>query len=182
MGAMLMSRYFDYGTLSLTDRAGAMVALAGVVLVVQPDIIFRSTSAPAGMASRSSHETPKPLKGVVCGLVGVAGGVVSVHTPTITKLVHLFTIITETDEFLRWLDRPGDYSSDWASGTSSDKRKLLCLGSCTCHYDPEFCSAFDLADELAGLGVIRRRRDSRHSYGGFPSISRWLGRREIDNR
>lgn len=77
MGAMLMSRYFDYGTFSLADRVGAVVALVGVVLVVQPDTIFRPTGVPAAMMSRRSHETPKQLKGVVCGLVGVAGGVVS---------------------------------------------------------------------------------------------------------
>ncbi|KAL2292891.1 hypothetical protein FJTKL_07937 [Diaporthe vaccinii] len=80
MGAMLMSRYFDYGTFSLADRVGAVVALVGVVLVVQPDTIFRPTGVPAAMMSRRSHETPKQLKGVVCGLVGVAGGVIALAT------------------------------------------------------------------------------------------------------
>lgn len=86
MGAMVMSRYFDYGTFSLADRVGAVVALAGVVLVVQPDTIFRPTGAPAGRTSRRSHETPKQLKGVVCGLIGVAGGVVSSYTNVKTYL------------------------------------------------------------------------------------------------
>ncbi|KAL1872353.1 hypothetical protein Daus18300_004323 [Diaporthe australafricana] len=75
MGAMLMSRYFDYGSFSIADRVGAVVALTGVVLVVQPDTIFQSTEIPTSIISRSSHETPKQLKGVVCGLIGIAGGV-----------------------------------------------------------------------------------------------------------
>lgn len=95
MGAMLMSRYFDHGTFSLADRVGAVVAPTGVVLVVQPDIIFQSTEAPTGITSRSSHETPKQLKGVVCGLIGVAGGVVSPYTdrhhlrPLSTRLINI---------------------------------------------------------------------------------------------
>ena len=83
LGAMLMSKYFDHGSFSLTDRVGAVVALAGVVLVVQPDTIFRSTgTTTAVLISRSSHETPKQFKGVVCGLIGVAGGVVSPYVLT----------------------------------------------------------------------------------------------------
>ncbi|KAJ0123347.1 hypothetical protein J7T55_011812 [Diaporthe amygdali] len=80
MGAMLISKYFDYGTFSLADRAGAVVALAGVILVVQPDTVFHFTEKATGVTSRSSHETPKQLKGVICGLVGVAGGVIALAT------------------------------------------------------------------------------------------------------
>lgn len=88
MGAILMSRYFDCGTFSLTDRIGALVALAGVVLVVQPDTSFQPIGASAGLISRTSHETPKQLKGVLCGLVGVAGGVVSPRADITYFYVH----------------------------------------------------------------------------------------------
>lgn len=80
MGAMLMSRYFDHGHFGLTDRVGAVVALAGVVMIVQPDTIFQTTVAATGVIARKSLEMPNQLKGVICGLVGVAGGVVSLRT------------------------------------------------------------------------------------------------------
>lgn len=77
MGSMLMSRYLDHGNFSVTDRVGALMALAGVVLVVQPDTVFHPTGSAVGIKSHTSHEMPKQLKGVVCGLAGVAGGIVS---------------------------------------------------------------------------------------------------------
>lgn len=78
MGSMLMSRYLDYGNFSVTDRVGALMALASVVLVVQPDIFFHPTESTVGIRSRTSHET-KQLKGMICGVAGVAGGIVSLR-------------------------------------------------------------------------------------------------------
>lgn len=168
MGTMLMSRYFDYGTFSLVDRVGAVVALVGVVLVVQPDTIFRPTGAPAGTMSQRSHETPKQLKGVVCGLVGVAGGVVSSYINT--KFI-LLLIVTETDGYCFILDCPGNHSSNWTPSTSSDKRELFCLGCCSCHYSPRIYPAFTLADELERSGITGLGWNSWHTYGGLTSIT-----------
>lgn len=90
MGSMLMSRYLDYGNFSVTDRVGALMALAGVVLVVQPDTFFHLTESTVGIKSRTSYETPKQLKGVVCGLAGVAGGIVSSRADITYLQVHYF--------------------------------------------------------------------------------------------
>lgn len=79
MGSMLMSRYLDYGNFSVTDRVGALMALAGVVLIVQPDTLFHPTGFAVGIKPLTSNETPKQLKGVFCGMAGVAGGIVSPH-------------------------------------------------------------------------------------------------------
>lgn len=74
LGAMVLARYLDLGSLSLADRVGGLVALVGVVLVMQPDNIFVRGDKPL---SRIIHETPESLKGVAYGIVGVFGGIVS---------------------------------------------------------------------------------------------------------
>lgn len=74
MGAMMLSKYTDHGTFNSIDRLGTAVALAGVVMVTQPDGIFkRHEAVPFG---------PKPdnfakAKGLACGTVGVVGTTVS---------------------------------------------------------------------------------------------------------
>lgn len=73
MGAMILSRHLDQGNFTFIDRAGGVIALAGVVMVVQPDEIFNAgETLPLG---------PKPdayakFKGMACGLVGVIGTIV----------------------------------------------------------------------------------------------------------
>lgn len=71
-------------------------------------------------------------------------------------------------------DCPDSHSSDWEPGTSSDKRELLCLGSRNCHYNPEFCPAFDLAGDLKGLVSTSRGWYPRHNYGELLCTSVWL--------
>lgn len=78
MGATLLTRWLDYGTFGWVDQAGALVALMGVVLVVQPDDVF---SHPEPLMPRSFHEAQKFTKGVVCSIVGVLGGIVSLWFP-----------------------------------------------------------------------------------------------------
>lgn len=74
MGAMTLSKYLDDGTFSRTDRTGACIALAGVVMVVQPDGIFKRTEAlPLGPHPDSFAK----LKGLSCGAIGVLGTIVS---------------------------------------------------------------------------------------------------------
>lgn len=75
MGAMILSKHMDGGNFTLIDRAGAAVALAGVIMVVQPDEIFHSgDTLPLG--SRPKTEAFAKLKGISCGLVGVLGTIV----------------------------------------------------------------------------------------------------------
>lgn len=80
MGAMLLFKYTDQGTFSLFDRAGAIIALVGVFMVVQPDGIFKS--------HRAFHLGPNPdalakVKGLACGTVGIIGTIVSSKCSTI---------------------------------------------------------------------------------------------------
>lgn len=73
LGAMVLAKYLSYGTFSSIDRVGGLMAVAGVILVVQPDILDRGHSPPSQVADA----TPERLKGVACGIVGVLGGIVS---------------------------------------------------------------------------------------------------------
>lgn len=73
MCAMIWSRYKDNGSCTILDRAGAVIALAGVVMVVQPDGIF---SAGETVVRGSEPESHAKIKGVGCGIVGIVGTVV----------------------------------------------------------------------------------------------------------
>lgn len=73
MGAMILSKYMDYGSFNFIDRAGAVIALVGVVMVVQPDNVFQPGEAlPLG----PKLDTYAKLKGLGCGVVGILGTVV----------------------------------------------------------------------------------------------------------
>lgn len=80
MGAMILSKYMDQSNFTIIDRAGAAVALAGVIMVVQPDDVFKpGETLPLG----PSADTYAKVKGVACGLVGVLGTVV--RSPATTQ-------------------------------------------------------------------------------------------------
>lgn len=73
MGAMILSKHLDHGNFNFIDRAGAVIALAGVVMVVQPEEIFKSgETLPLG----PKPDTYTKFKGIACGLVGVIGTIV----------------------------------------------------------------------------------------------------------
>ncbi|ROV95300.1 hypothetical protein VSDG_06020 [Cytospora chrysosperma] len=76
LGAMVLAKYLSYGTFSSIDRVGGLMAVAGVILVVQPDIFDRGHSPPSQVADA----TPERLKGVACGIVGVLGGIIALAT------------------------------------------------------------------------------------------------------
>ncbi|KUI74490.1 hypothetical protein VM1G_11985 [Cytospora mali] len=81
LGAMVLAKYLDFGTFSIIDRVGGVVALIGIVLVVQPDSIFTPAERlPVWVSSGATNETPERLKGVVCGLIGVFGGIIALTT------------------------------------------------------------------------------------------------------
>lgn len=71
----------------------------------------------------------------------------------------------KTNEKCDTLDRSGNYSQNWSSSSSSDKRKLLCLGRRYCYYNSDFYSTIDLADEFEGLGIVSVGRGFRHTHG-----------------
>ncbi|ROW10271.1 hypothetical protein VMCG_01922 [Cytospora schulzeri] len=72
-GAMVLAKYLDHGSFNSIDRVGGIMALLGVVLVLQPDIFIRGSEA----SSQITDETPKRLKGVACGIVGIIGGIIA---------------------------------------------------------------------------------------------------------
>lgn len=73
LGAMVLARYLDYGTFSYIDRVGGLVALVGVILVVQPDMFGRGDKSSPEIGDDGAER----LKAVGFGLVGVLGGIVS---------------------------------------------------------------------------------------------------------
>lgn len=76
MGAMILFKYMDHSKFTIIDRVGTVVALAGVVMVVQPEGIFQSgETLPLGQVP----DTYAKLKGVACGLLGVSGTIVRLN-------------------------------------------------------------------------------------------------------
>lgn len=73
MGAMILSKYMDYGSFTAMDKAGAIIALAGVVMVVQPDNLFHRDST---WPIEKTGDTVTKFKGLGCGIIGVIGTVV----------------------------------------------------------------------------------------------------------
>lgn len=73
MGSMILSKYMDHGTFTFIDRGGAILALTGVVMVVQPDNIFQpQETLPLG----PQPDTYAKFKGLGFGMVGVLGTMV----------------------------------------------------------------------------------------------------------
>lgn len=73
---MILSKYVDNGNFGFIDRAGAFIALAGVMMIVQPENLFQpGETLPLG----SGPETYTKLKGLGFGVVGIIGTVVSKH-------------------------------------------------------------------------------------------------------
>lgn len=79
LAAMLLSRYLDYGSFEIVDRICALVALLGVIFVVQPDALF----GPHADSSISTEQIVAEgrfqgrMMGFGFGLLGVCGGAVS---------------------------------------------------------------------------------------------------------
>lgn len=78
LGAMILSKYLDYATFGFVDQAGALIALAGVILIVQPKTVFGLEDNAMLLANSSSPETVhSTIKGVAYSAMGVLGGIVS---------------------------------------------------------------------------------------------------------
>ncbi|KAK2027945.1 hypothetical protein LX32DRAFT_721165 [Colletotrichum zoysiae] len=106
LAAMILTRYLHFGTLEVIDRVGALMALLGVVLVVQPDALFGSQSTltsntqPGADLSATSRMT-----GVGFGLVGVCGGSVALTAirsiggrehPLVSVMYFAWAVVTVT--------------------------------------------------------------------------------------
>lgn len=72
LSAIILSKYMDNQHFNLMDPVGAAVALAGVIMVVQPEGIF-SSAGEALPPGPKPDATSTKLKGMGCGLVGVLG-------------------------------------------------------------------------------------------------------------
>ncbi|KAJ0279149.1 hypothetical protein CBS470a_009395 [Colletotrichum nupharicola] len=77
--AMILIRYLDFGTFEVVDRIGALVALVGVILVVQPDGLFDHKAAILSAAQTvTGGDTKGRMMGFGFGLLSVCGGAVSI--------------------------------------------------------------------------------------------------------
>lgn len=65
LGSLMLTRYLSFATVQRIDYVGAVGAVVGVVLVVQPETL-------SGTEKGHGH-----VKGLACGVFGVCGGVVS---------------------------------------------------------------------------------------------------------
>ncbi|OHW99228.1 integral membrane protein DUF6 [Colletotrichum incanum] len=73
--AMILTRYLHFGTFEVIDRIGALVALCGVLFVVQPDTLFGSQSTSTRTAQSVAGESAKSrMMGIGFGLISVCGG------------------------------------------------------------------------------------------------------------
>ncbi|KAJ0163647.1 putative transport protein [Colletotrichum tanaceti] len=82
--AMILTRYLDFGTFEVIDRVGTLVALVGVILVVQPDTLFGSQSTDSAlMSARQSTAAAADvgakgrMVGFGFGVMGVIGGAIA---------------------------------------------------------------------------------------------------------
>lgn len=86
--AMILTRYLDFGTFEVIDRIGALVALLGVILVVQPDTLFGSQSTLKSARQSTADDGAKGrMMGFGFGVMSVIGGAVS-RCLLATKGVH----------------------------------------------------------------------------------------------
>ncbi|TQN67912.1 putative membrane protein [Colletotrichum shisoi] len=76
--AMVITRYLDSGTFEVVDRIGTVVALLGVILVVQPDTLFGSQSALMSARQSTADDGAKSrMMGFGFGVMGVIGGAIA---------------------------------------------------------------------------------------------------------
>ncbi|KAK8072683.1 hypothetical protein PG996_006031 [Apiospora saccharicola] len=82
LGVLILARFLDNGAISLMDGFSCSVALAGVVLVLQPRAIFGAISVQegSGLTSDLSVDPNASLKRTLAGLIGVFGGMVALST------------------------------------------------------------------------------------------------------
>lgn len=82
LGALILTRYLDSGMIALGDGIACVVALASVVLVLQPGSIFGTAAVEgATLSDGVSIDPHASLKGTLAGMIGVVGGVVSPFFP-----------------------------------------------------------------------------------------------------
>lgn len=169
MGAMILSKYMDHGTFNFIDRAGAVIALAGVVMVIQPDNIFQpGETLPLG----PKPDTFAKLKGLGCGIVGILGTVVSRE-----HCLRERTSISEARSDVCWtIDRSDHHATDRISLPSSYHSQLLCMGclSCCCEYGDHRASK--VANDFQRLVVHGHRGSLWRSHGeskGFNGKTPW---------
>ncbi|KAK2007423.1 hypothetical protein LZ32DRAFT_632321 [Colletotrichum eremochloae] len=75
LGALILTRYLDMGKVVLTDGISCTVALASVVLVLQPSSVFGTAT---GMLARDvSLDSNAAIYGTLSGMVGVVGGIIA---------------------------------------------------------------------------------------------------------
>ncbi|KAK2016087.1 integral membrane protein DUF6 [Colletotrichum eremochloae] len=106
LAAMILTRYLHFGTFGVIDRIGALIALSGVVLVVQPDALFGPQSTLANPMQQNADESVKSrMTGVGFGLVGVCGGSVALTAirsigtrehPMVSVMYFAWTVVTIT--------------------------------------------------------------------------------------
>ena len=72
LGSLILTRYLSFATVQWTDCLGAVGALAGVVLIAQPEDIFGTTKAECDVSVRMKGY----LKGFAFGVLGLCGGIV----------------------------------------------------------------------------------------------------------
>ncbi|KAF6792034.1 hypothetical protein CSOJ01_14222 [Colletotrichum sojae] len=107
LAAMLLSRYLDYGSFEIVDRICALVALMGVIFVVQPDALF----GPHADSSISAEQIVAEgrfqgrMMGFGFGLLGVCGGAAALTAirsigsrahPLFSILYFAWTVVTVT--------------------------------------------------------------------------------------
>ncbi|KAF9871750.1 integral membrane protein duf6 [Colletotrichum karsti] len=78
LAAMILTRYLDFGTFEVVDRVGSLIALLGVILVVQPDGLFDHKAAIMSAAQTVADGDSKGrMMGFGFGLLSVCGGAVA---------------------------------------------------------------------------------------------------------
>ncbi|KAJ0120577.1 hypothetical protein J7T55_015306 [Diaporthe amygdali] len=166
LGAMILSKYLDYATFGFVDQAGALIALVGVVLIVQPNTVFGLQDKSTLPENSSSHEMiHNTIKGVAYSAMGVLGGIEFLLTAGIASDTSITATVMIYSQVL-WalaLDR-----IVWH--ISIDILKLVGIGSVM-----SSLLAISLAKETASL-----RARVRVDYEAVPTCSHPGAGNEVD--
>ncbi len=123
LGSLILTRYLSLATVELVDCLGAVGALVGVVLVVQPEDIFGTRNVERNV----SNKTGDLLNGLIFSVLGICGGIVSdkVFIVSDSELLDMTGLIPTPD----YTNVDPAY---WNESSSINERQCVLLESSSC--------------------------------------------------
>lgn len=179
IGAIILSKCLNNGNFTLVDPAGAVVALTGVIMVVQPEGLFGSGGTILPLALES--DTFTKLKGMACGLVGVLGTTVCSSSQKNLASTYQLTYLNRADSLplvfesgTNWecsmsIDSPDNDALHRKACPPIDNRQLLRLACRPGSHSASHHGEARMADQRRDLGLHGHRRRLWRLNGTSPT-------------